>query len=695
MHWWRARGGDASGTGTAIMTTQANYQHWRLHQDAERILWLSLDRQGASVNTINQEVLSELELILNSLKVEETRGIIILSAKPKGFIAGADIKQFINLNDAEEAYKLVRQAQTVFNQLSALSIPSVALIRGFCLGGGMELALACRYRVAEDSLTTQLGLPEVKLGLHPGWGGTIRTPKLIGSIAAMKLMLTGRPVSAVKAKQIGLVDAAVPERYLEQAARFYVTQAPRLKRPQGLAKWSNAAWIRAGLATIFKRNLMKKIRQDHYPAPFAIIDNWEHYGIKGPGPEMKEARSIANLMMGQTSRQLVRAFFLQEQLKAFAKNSAFKAQHIHVIGSGMMGGDIAAWCAFKGLNVTLQDQNAEKIASAMGRAWNLFTHKFESERLAQAAFDRMTPDLHGYGISRADIIIEAVFEDLALKREIFKDVESQAQPQAILATNTSSIGLQEIVTAMTEPQRLIGLHFFNPVAKMPLVEIIYSEAHSAATLTDAASFVNQLGHYPLPVRSSPGFLINRILMPYLLEAMMMVEEGVPISAIDMTAKNFGMPMGPIELADKVGLDICLLVAQHLAPVYGFQIPKKLEEKVMNKSWGAKTGKGFYRYDRDGQPIIPHISFPAPDLMDRLILRLCNESVACWGEKLVANADLIDAGMIYGTGFAPFRGGPMQYIREYGAKEFQSKLVRFCEKYGTRFKPYPQWEDLTS
>ncbi len=675
------------------MTVQRIYQHWRLQQDSDRILWLSLDRQGASVNTINQEVLEELQSILDSLKPAEITGIVILSAKSKGFIAGADIKQFIVLQDSGDAYKLVRQAQKVFDQLSALPMPTVALIRGFCLGGGMELALACRYRVAEDSMATQLGLPEVKLGLLPGWGGTVRLPRLIGSIAAMKMMLTGQAVSAVKAKQIGLVDAAVPERYLEKAARYYLLKAPHLRRPRGLARWTNVAWLRAALGTIFKKNLEKKIREDHYPAPFAIINNWERYGVKGHEPQMHEARSIANLMMGPTSRELVRAFFLQEQLKAFAKNSAFKAKHIHVIGSGTMGGDIAAWCAYKGFSVTLQDQSAEKIAPALGRAWNLFTHKFESQRLARAAFDRLEPDPQGYGIKRADIIIEAVFENLAVKQEIFKNLEAHAQPQAILATNTSSIALQDIATVMQMPQRLIGLHFFNPVAKMLLVEIIYSEMHSAEIVADAAGFVNQLGHYPLPVLSNPGFLINRILMPYLLEAIIIHEEGVPITAIDMAAKNFGMPMGPIELADKVGLDICLSVAQHLAPVYGFQIPKKLDEKVRNNNLGIKTVKGFYRYDRYGQPILRNTSFPAPDLTDRLILRLCNEAVACWGEKLVANADLIDAGMIYGVGFAPFRGGPMRYIQQRGANELQKKLLQFSEKYGNRFKPYPQWQEL--
>jgi 3-hydroxyacyl-CoA dehydrogenase/enoyl-CoA hydratase/3-hydroxybutyryl-CoA epimerase len=677
-----------------MMDTQQNYQHWRLQSDAERILWLTLDRQGTSVNSLNQEVISELESILNALKPKETAGLVILSGKSKGFIAGADIKQFVGIKDAEEAYTLVRQVQKVFDRINDLPLPSVALIRGFCLGGGLELALACRYRIAEDSPSTVLGLPEVKLGLHPGWGGTVRLPRLIGSVAAMKMMLTGQPVSAAKAKKLGLVDEAVAERYLEKAARYYVLKAPRRHQSMGI-RWSNASLVRPVLTRILNKNLEKIVRKDHYPAPFAILENWERDGGKGEAAKIQEARSISRLMMGSTSRELIRAFFLQEQLKAFAKSSSFKPLNVHVIGAGVMGGDIAAWCAYKGFRVTLQDQNAEKIAPAMGRAWRLLTHKIETGRLARAAFDRLEPDPSGYGVPKADIIIEAVFENLQVKQDIFKDLEERAYPSAILATNTSSIPLQEIALVMKNPERLIGLHFFNPVAKMNLVEIIYSAVHSAEKLADAASFVNQLGHFPLPVLSSPGFLVNRILMPYLLEAMTLYEEGAPIAAIDFAAKNFGMPMGPIELADKVGLDICLSVAEHLAGVYGFQIPKKLFEKVEKKNLGIKSGKGFYRYNRDGQPIVHKTVFPAPDMTDRLILRLCNEAVACWGEKLVANADLIDAGMIYGVGFAPFRGGPMEYIRQSGAKALQDKLLEFSEKYGDRFKPSSPWEELIS
>jgi 3-hydroxyacyl-CoA dehydrogenase / enoyl-CoA hydratase / 3-hydroxybutyryl-CoA epimerase len=670
---------------------QQTYRHWQLHTSSDGILWLTLDRQDVSVNSLNREVLTELDSLLTAITAAPPAGVVILSGKTKGFIAGADIKQFTVIQSADEAFDLIRQAQIILDRLSQLSAPTVAMIRGFCLGGGLELALACRYRIAEDSPATQLGLPEVKLGLHPGWGGTVRLPLLIGAEQAMRMMLTGQPVSAVAAAKLGVVDAAVPDRDLERAARNFVLNQPPPHRPTGWARWSNAAWVRPWLGKIFTKKLAQKVNPDHYPAPFAIINNWVRDGAQGEQAMINEARSIAALMVGPTSRELVRVFFLQDKLKAFAKNSRFRPSHVHVIGAGTMGGDIAAWCAYKGFKVTLQDQTPEKIAPAIGRAARLFTKKLEQPRLVQGALDRLQPDPGGVGLAHADVVIEAVFEDLAVKQELFKFIESKAKPEAILATNTSSISLPEIASALVNPQRLMGLHFFNPVAKMMLVEVICPEPVDENLLAQAAGFINQLGHYPLPVASCPGFLINRILTPYLLEAIILHEEGVPIAAIDQAAKDFGMPMGPIELADRIGLDICLSVAQHLAPVYGFNVPQKLTAMVAEKHLGIKSGRGFYRYTREGAPIIHKAaSFPAPDLADRLILRLCNEAVACWAEKVVANADLLDAGMIYGAGFAPFRGGPMEYIRKTGPEEIRKKLLRFSEQYGERFKLHSPW-----
>jgi len=440
--------------------------------------------------------------------------------------------------------------------------------------------------------------------------------------------------------------------------------------------------------------LTQKVQEKHYPASFAIIHNWLRFGVKGPRAMTNEARSIAELMVGPVSRELVRVFLLQDQLKAFAKKVRSNINHVHVVGAGVMGGDIAALCAYKGFKVTLQDQTPEKIAPAMARAHQFFIKKNEQPRAAQAAFDRLIPDPYGHGILQADLIIEAVFEDLAVKQEIFKQLEALAKPEALLASNTSSINLAEIATILKNPERFIGLHFFNPVAKMRLVEIAGVETSHEDSLKKAAAFVNQLGYYPLVVASCPGLLINRILTPYLMEAMILFEEGVPISAIDQAAKDFGMPMGPIELADRIGLDICLSVAEHLASFYHFNVPEKLIRKVEEKHLGVKTGKGFYRYGPGGQlNVHKTVSFPAPDLSERLILRLCNEAVACWAEKIVENTDLLDAGMIYGAGFAPFRGGPIEYIRQTGANYLLERLLLLQERYGERFKPHADWSKL--
>jgi 3-hydroxyacyl-CoA dehydrogenase / enoyl-CoA hydratase / 3-hydroxybutyryl-CoA epimerase len=670
------------------------YKNWRLNLDSDRIMWLTLDRQGVSVNSLNAEVFEELNSVLSYLESDLPAGLIIQSGKAKGFIAGADIKQFVSIQNVDEAFDLVRQAQTILDRLSRFPIPTLALIRGFCLGGGLELALACRYRLAEDNGSTLLGLPEVKLGLHPGWGGTIRLLRLIGPYAALPFMLKGQTVSAAKAARMGIVDAALPERVIETAARQYILKPPPQHKPSFHTELTQFHWFRAWIGKWMEKNLARKVNPQHYPAPFAIINNWVRYGVYSEDAMVNEAHSIAQLMIGSTSRELVRAFFLQEQLKSFAKNARFKPNHVHVVGAGVMGGDIAAWCVYKGFTVTLQDQSPDKIAPAIARAHKLLAKKLEKPRLIQAAMDKLQPDLKGEGVRWADVVIEAIFEDLAAKQQVFAAIEPHLKPEALLATNTSSIRLEEIAGALKDPGRLIGLHFFNPVYKMMLVEVIRSDPNDQQLLAKASSFVNALGHYPLPVASRPGFLINRMLTPYLMEAFMIHQEGVPIEAIDRAAKEFGMPMGPVELADRVGLDILLSVAEYLVPYDGFTVPEKIATMVSEGHLGLKTGRGFYRYDRNDQIILPKpVSFPVPGITDRLILRLCNEAVACLDEQVVSSADLLDAGMIYGAGFAPFRGGPIEYIRTTGPQIIKERLLSLSQQYGERFKPHPKWNEI--
>lgn len=670
------------------------YKHWKLNKDNDNILWLTLDRADAKVNSLNDEVFDEFDKVLDDVKAENPVGVILQSGKNTGFIAGADITQFTSLKDESEAFKLIRKAQLVLDKLEALPMPTLAIISGFCLGGGCETALACTYRIAEDTPSTRIGLPEVKLGIIPGWGGTVRLPKLIGAPAAMNIMLPGAALTASKAKKIGLVDAALPKRDLLRAARQIILTKPQPKQPQGMARFSNEAWVRPWLGKIFEKKLREKVNPEHYPAPFAIVRKWVKEGI-GEGSYLAEAHEIAKLLVTETSRNLVRVFFLQTQLKALAKAAKFNGQHVHVIGAGTMGGDIAAWCAYKGFHVTLQDQTAERIAPAIKRACKLYSKKLKKPRLVQEVLDRLQPDVNGYGIQHADIVIEAIFENLEVKRELFKSLEGKVKKDAILATNTSSIPLNEINTVLQNPERLVGIHFFNPVAKMPLVEVVHSQKTTPEIINLAQSFVGKLSKLALPVKSSPGFLVNRCLMPYLLEAVSLLEEAYTPAQIDKAAIDFGMPMGPIQLADTVGLDVCLSVAKNLVAHYGGHVSERLQQMVEAGYLGVKTGRGFYEY-QNGKKQAQNVSSSkptTPDLADRLILRMVNECVACLSEGVVSEQDLLDAGMIFGTGFAPFRGGPLHYAKTRGVDAILAKLNQFSTEYGERFKPLRGWELL--
>lgn len=435
-----------------------------------------------------------------------------------------------------------------------------------------------------------------------------------------------------------------------------------------------------------RHNIAKRVRREHYPAPYAIVDLWEKEGGIGDRAYLKEIDSVEHLVStGITAKNLIRAFTLRERLKGFAKGSDFKANHVHVIGAGVMGGDIAAWCALRGLRVTLQDQSYTQIAPAIGRAHALYKKKLRKPRLIQAAMDNLTPDPEGHGIARADVIIEAVFENLAVKQEIMKKVEKLAKKDAIIATNTSSIPLDEMSSVMANPNRLVGIHFFNPVAKMDLVEVVSSTQTSKKVELNSCAFVNQIGKLPLPVKSSPGFLVNRVLMPYLMECVQLLDEGYSAETIDEAALSFGMFMGPVELADTVGLDVGLAVAENLTGHFGGTVPQRLRDMVKEGKLGRKTGQGLYQY-KNGKPIKKQPSTPIPPhIADRLILRMVNESAACLREGVVADADLLDAGMIFGTGFAPFRGGPMNYAKDFGTNNLENLFKTLESKYGERFK----------
>lgn len=667
----------------------SKYKHWEMHTDTDGIVWLGMDRKDTSVNSLHAAALDELNSLLQEIsQLSGAIGLVIHSLKKNGFIAGADINALANFKNPSDAVDFLRKGQAVFSRLEMLSIPTVAMIDGFCMGGGLELALACDYRIATDDNKTRLGLPEVMLGFHPGWGGTVRLPRLIGGFNALsQVMLTGAGLYASKAKQLGLVDDVVPLRQLKRAAVYFIKNKPAKHKPTVIQALSQYAWVRKLMANVLRREVAKKVRKNHYPAPFAIIDLWEKESGFDERAYLKEADSVEQLISnGETSANLIRAFLLRERMKSFAKESDFKAKHVHVIGAGVMGGDIAAWCALRGLRVTLQDQSYEKIAPAIGRAQVLFKKKLRKTRPIQAAMDLLIADPDGHGLMHADVIIEAVFENLDVKQAIMKQVEARAKPTAIIATNTSSIPLDEINCIMNDPTRLVGIHFFNPVAKMELVEVVSSTKTAPDIAKSACAFVGQIGRLPLPVKSSPGFLVNRVLMPYLMECVQLLEEGCPPEVIDNAAKAFGMVMGPVELADTVGMDVCLAVAENLTSHFGGTVPQKLRDMVSAGKLGRKSGEGFYRYVK-GKPVKQRITNEKQDkeIAHRLILRMVNESAICLREGVVADADLLDGGMIFATGFAPFRGGPLHYAKHFGQDKLNELFARLETQHGDRFK----------
>ncbi|MGH8580862.1 MAG: 3-hydroxyacyl-CoA dehydrogenase NAD-binding domain-containing protein [Gammaproteobacteria bacterium] len=676
------------------MTPQV-FKHWRFEVDACNVAWLTLDKRGASTNVLSTEVLEELDRVLDEISAATAAGMVILSAKANGFIAGADVSEFTQLSDGSEAAALVARGQAIFERLEALPFPTVARIHGFCLGGGLELALACRYRIALDDRKTRLGLPEVLLGIHPGFGGTVRLTRLIGAPLAMDLMLSGRILDARRALRLGVVDGVVPLRQLDRAVCSLALKKAQARRASVFGRLTNHPLVRPPLAWYLRREAKKKADPSHYPAPFALIDLWHRHGHDPKRMLVEEGRSVAQLITGETAQNLVRLFFLRERVRSWGRSSEFAPRHVHVIGAGTMGGDIAAWCALRGFKVTLQDRAPELIAPALKRAYALFSKRLRDRPERQGAMDRLIPDHQGRQLQRADLIIEAIVEDLQAKQTLYQQIEPQLKPEAFVATNTSSIPLERLRQAFSDSTRLVGLHFFNPVAKMPLVEVVGGSANGDELVAKAAVFVKAIDRLPLPVKSAPGFLINRILMPYLLESVHLLEEGVPAAAVDHAACGFGMPMGPLELADTVGLDVCLYVGQILGESKGFTIPARLRELVEQGRLGRKTGQGFFQYKRGERKRAspPKIADNAL-IVDRLILPMLNESIACLRELVVEDADLLDAGMVFGTGFAPFRGGPMHYLASRGKAEIIARLREFAGSYGQRFAPDPGWDSLS-
>lgn len=670
------------------------WQHFTLTRDAEGIAWLLIDRNGKSANTLSAEVIEELGQIVGTLEGNLPKGLVVRSAKPSGFIAGADINEFVGAKDVGDVERTMGRANDICDRLAGLPVPSVAVIHGFCLGGGLEIALACKYRIAIDG--ARFAFPEIQLGLHPGLGGTARFSHLVDPRVAMERMLTGGNIDTRRAKSIGLVDVVTQERHVRNAVRDAVAGKLRTKKPGWLDGILRMDPVRRILANRMRAATKKSALPQHYPAPYALIDLFEQHGGTLSGMLAAERPSFAKLMVTQTAQNLIRVFFLGEQMKKLAGGES-SIERVHVVGAGAMGGDIAAWCAYRGLTVTLADMKPEPIAATIKRAAELYRKLLKRSIDTRDALDRFIPDLKGVGVAGADLIIEAVPENLELKKKIYAGIEPRMKPGAILATNTSSIPLQELSASLVRPERFVGLHFFNPVSRMQLVEVVSHDKSAPEVLAAARAFTGQIDRKPLPVKSAPGFLVNRALTPYMLEAMVMLDEKIDKETIDAAATEFGMPMGPIELADTVGLDVCLAVADELRHYLGDVLPPApdwLRKKVADGELGRKSGKGFYVWkDGKAQKTLGAASV-SPEMTDRLILPMINVCVTCLREGIVEDADIVDGAMIFGTSFAPFRGGPIHYARTRGVQGVVAMLGNLASRHGNRFKPDAGWDTLS-
>lgn len=666
--------------------------HWRTGRDEAGVLWLALDKRDSSVNTISEDVIRELDNHIAEAEDDLPTALVIRSAKSVGFAAGADITGFEKMTD-QGAADLLRQAHEVLDRIERLNCPTICIVHGAALGAGFELALACDYRIATPGAS--FGFPEVQLGLHPGLGGTFRLPSLIGATDGMTMMLTGKTAYTERAKKQGIANAVVEERHLASAVNA-VINGEMDRQDAGLIQKTFAVDQARNLAARqMRKQTQKKARPEHYPAPYALIDLWEKHGDDRDAMQRGEIESFARLLKTETSENLRRVFFLQQQLKDAGKGED-GISHVHVIGAGAMGAEIATIAAIKGKTVTLGDIDTQTLGNAIKRAAKICEDKHLSGIETRDALDRLMPDPQGYGIPRADLVIEAASEDQEVKHKIFKSLKGRLKRDAILATNTSSLSVDNLSQSVSAKTRFAGLHFFNPVSQIDLVEIIRGDTTYDKTIRRLAAFCGAIGKLPAIVENYPGFVVNRALTPYMVEAMVLMDEGVDKAVIDTAALRFGMPMGPVTLADQVGLDIGLHVAESLAETLGDKMPPisdKLRKRVERGDLGKKTGKGFYDWS-NGTPHPNADMRNAPDdLTDRLILPVVNACAEVLRKGVAKDGDQIDAAMIFATGWAPFRGGPVHYAKARGIDDVVETLRELESDHGPRFAPDPGWANI--
>ena len=670
------------------------------------IAYLKFDLQGEKVNKIDLDAGTELQALLSDLKKEkQIKGVILYSGKPNTFIAGADIHLINSITSKVQGEELSQEAQGMADALEFFPIPIVAAIHGVCLGGGLEVALSCDYRVVSDHESTSLGLPETRLGIIPGMGGCVRLPKLIGAREALGIILAGSTVNSKKALRIGLADDVVPHELLLERAEAFLkkVQFKKRKKRVNIKGGLNALLLdknplgRALVFKLAKKNVLKETK-GKYPAPLAALEVVKNALRTSQAEALKfEAKKFGDMSVTPVCKNLIQIFYVNEAIKKDSGvTSPVKPKDIHrigVVGAGAMGGGIAQLAAYNDLPVRMKDVKYDALVLGLSSARKVFDKALERRKVDKYAYERkwtlIQPTLHYQGFQRLDFIIEAVVEDLKIKKKVFADLESNVSAETILATNTSSISIDSIAEDLKHPERVVGMHFFNPVHRMPLVEVIRGVKTSDEVVATTVALTKKFSKVPLVVKNSPGFLVNRILMPYLNEAGFLAQEGVSIEAIDQAALSFGMPMGPFTLMDEVGIDIVVKAGHVMKEAFKerAQMSSLVQAIYEAGRYGKKNKKGFYNYNNKMKragiafDVRKHVSptireMAAHEIQQRLFYTMVNEACSCLEEEIVKNAQYLDMGMIFGTGFPPFRGGVLKYADVEGVSKIADTLLKW-------------------
>ena len=690
--------------------------HWI---DPNGIVHVVFDRPGEKVNLLSEAVLEELSELIDSVASrEDVRGVVFASGKRGNFIAGMDVETIASVTDAFKAAEGARFGQTVFQKIADLPVPSAAMIGGVCLGGGTELVLACTVRVASDAPSVRIGLPETQLGIIPGFGGTQRLPHLVGLVGSLDLILTGKQLDAKRAYRAGLVDLVCPEEYLERETLKLLHKAAtgfKRRRPLIARLVESVPPLRHLVLARARKTAAAKASPESYPAPFRALEAVDAaFALPLPQGLDLEARIVGELVPTRTSKNLIWLFKSQNALKKDPGGFVTlprKVRRAAVLGAGIMGGAISQLVADKGIPVRLKDIRPDALLTAMRQASKIWKQQVERKRLSPRQMRQklgfLAPTLDDSGLSRVDIVIEAVVENLEVKQKVLAQIEERVSERAIFASNTSTLPISDIAARAVRPERVVGMHFFNPVHRMPLVEVIAGAASSPEAVSTVHAFAIELGKIPVVVRDAPGFLVNRILMLYFNEALRLLGEGVAIEDADAAMTGFGMPMGPFALLDEIGLDTGQHAAAVLEGAFGKRIGSgapAMAAVVSSGRLGKKNGKGFYLY-KNGERTRPDpairklVGAPAPlqlpveTLQERMVLAMVNEAAVCLEDGIVREPREVDVAMVFGTGFPPFRGGLLRYADAVGPAVLVDRLARLADAQGERFRPAGLLRDL--